>query len=247
MFDGRWIPGFKNLRTTSFINYTNSTSLEYRDPLLGAYQGSLEFYNYLQGLKRNGTPIINPINDQVTKFMTNGDPVMMTGWFEWIGWPGGPSPGDRRYVISCGPINMAPGDIQELVVAMMIRANNDNIHSIYVLKELAVTAEQYYRTQLIVSGGINEGVVPVDYSLLQNYPNPFNSSTVINFSIPAKSLVNLTVYDITGQRVASLLNNEMSPGTHTVNFSNHSLPSGVYFYRLTVDGRMFVRKMMMLK
>ncbi|MBU2471836.1 MAG: T9SS type A sorting domain-containing protein, partial [Bacteroidetes bacterium] len=74
--------------------------------------------------------------------------------------------------------------------------------------------------------------IPDDYSLSQNYPNPFNPTTTINFSIPKSGLVTLKVYNILGQEVASLVNEEMKAGNYRVNFNANGLASGVYFYKL---------------
>jgi len=68
--------------------------------------------------------------------------------------------------------------------------------------------------------------------LHQNYPNPFNPSTNISFTIPSKTFVSLTVYDLLGKRVATLVNEELAAGNHVREWNAVSLPSGVYFYRL---------------
>jgi hypothetical protein len=101
--------------------------------------------------------------------------------------------------------------------------------------------------------------LPSAFALNQNYPNPFNPTTNISFELPEAGIVNLKVYNMLGQEVATLLNNvEMSEGEEEVEFDAASLPSGVYFYRLTVNtvddegtvlGQSFtqVRKMMLVK
>jgi len=93
-------------------------------------------------------------------------------------------------------------------------------------------------------------LLPAEFSLSQNYPNPFNPSTKIKFTIPQSpllggdgrsGLVTLKVYDVLGNEFATLVNEELSPGEYEVEFNSHSykgrnLPSGVYFYQLTVGG-----------
>jgi hypothetical protein len=75
--------------------------------------------------------------------------------------------------------------------------------------------------------------VPTEFSLSQNYPNPFNPSTNIAFSLPQASTVTLSVYNVLGQKVATLLSNHsMGAGNHTVSFDASSLSSGLYLYRL---------------
>ncbi len=93
------------------------------------------------------------------------------------------------------------------------------------------------------------------YSLSQNYPNPFNPTTNIKFSIPAMSsprvpggdLVQLKVYDVTGREVQTLVNQKLNPGTYEVSFDAGSLTSGVYFYRITANGFVSSKRMLLLK
>jgi len=89
--------------------------------------------------------------------------------------------------------------------------------------------------------------VPKDFVLHQNYPNPFNPSTTIKYAVPRTSLVNIKVYDMTGQEVASLVNEMKETGTYEVNFDAHNLASGVYIYRMIADNFTSVRKLNLLK
>ncbi|MGA2624083.1 MAG: T9SS type A sorting domain-containing protein [Bacteroidota bacterium] len=75
--------------------------------------------------------------------------------------------------------------------------------------------------------------IPLTYNLDQNYPNPFNPTTTVSFVIGHSSLVTLTVYDILGRQVATLVNEVKPPGEYTVRWNADGVPSGVYFYRLT--------------
>jgi len=86
-----------------------------------------------------------------------------------------------------------------------------------------------------------------DYALEQNYPNPFNPSTVIKYQIPNDGLVSLKIYDITGQEVKTLVNQEQSKGRYEINFDASNLSTGVYFYRLTSGSYTKSMKMMLLK
>ncbi len=85
------------------------------------------------------------------------------------------------------------------------------------------------------------------FSLAQNYPNPFNPSTQIDFSIPQQSNVQLKVYNTLGQVVATLVNGNLSAGSHSVNFDARNLASGMYIYRLSAGNYTSVKKMMLLK
>jgi photosystem II stability/assembly factor-like uncharacterized protein len=97
---------------------------------------------------------------------------------------------------------------------------------------------------------------PIDFKLEQNYPNPFNPVTIIRFSIPQKGFVTLKVFDVLGNEVRTLLNEEMESGSHQVEFeaNSHSglsgingLPSGIYFYKLQAGKYSETKKMILLK
>ena len=90
-------------------------------------------------------------------------------------------------------------------------------------------------------------VTPDVMSLSQNYPNPFNPSTEISFIIGAAGHTSLTVFDIRGRELVTLINGELGAGQHQVLFKGEGLPSGTYFYELAVNGQREVRKMMLLK
>ena len=77
-----------------------------------------------------------------------------------------------------------------------------------------------------------EKQLPKEFALLQNYPNPFNPGTIIKFEIPKTSFVTLKIYNLLGQEVAELVNEEKQPGKHSVIWNSPGLASGVYFYKL---------------
>jgi hypothetical protein len=93
---------------------------------------------------------------------------------------------------------------------------------------------------------------PFEYSLLQNYPDPFNPSTTIEFSIPEKTRVILTIFDILGNKLSELINEEKNPGKYSVQFNagnieENNLSSGVYIYNLKTNSFSKSRKMILLK
>jgi hypothetical protein len=113
----------------------------------------------------------------------------------------------------------------------------------------------YYRLkQIDLDGGVQysniveiEFNVPKDFVLHQNYPNPFNPSTTIKYAVPKTSLVSIKVYDLTGQEVASLVNEMKDAGTYEVKFDARNLASGVYIYRMSADNFTSVKKLNLLK
>jgi hypothetical protein len=100
--------------------------------------------------------------------------------------------------------------------------------------------------------GITEPLLPSALTLNQNYPNPFNPTTTISFSLPHKSYAELDVYSITGAKINTLLNSQLAAGNYNIIFTGKddngkSLSTGVYFYRLVVNGQILTRKMILLK
>ncbi len=89
--------------------------------------------------------------------------------------------------------------------------------------------------------------LPTEYSISQNYPNPFNPSTRIDFSIPKISKVVLKVYNMLGQEVTTLVNEELSAGNYKYDFNAINLASGIYIYRLQAGDYSFTKKMTLLK
>lgn len=90
--------------------------------------------------------------------------------------------------------------------------------------------------------------VPGSYSLLQNYPNPFNPETNIKFNLPEKSFVTLTIYNVLGQNVKTLLNNEfLNAGFHQTTFNAKGLSSGVYFYTIKANKYTQTKRMVLLR
>jgi hypothetical protein len=88
---------------------------------------------------------------------------------------------------------------------------------------------------------------PEEFTLEQNYPNPFNPATTISFSIPSGAVTSLKVYDIIGNEVATLVDEEKHAGVYEINFNASALSSGVYFYQLTAGGFIQTQKMVLLK
>lgn len=88
---------------------------------------------------------------------------------------------------------------------------------------------------------------PNSYKLYANYPNPFNPSTKIRYAIPQTSFTTLKIYSITGKEVATLINEEKTPGVYEVNFNAAGLSSGVYIYKLQSGKFSDVREMVLLK
>jgi hypothetical protein len=89
--------------------------------------------------------------------------------------------------------------------------------------------------------------VPLIYALGQNYPNPFNPTTQIDYSLPKQTFVTISVFNLLGQEVATLVNSLKPAGVHEVTFNASDLPSGIYYYRIKAGDYTDARKMMLVK
>jgi hypothetical protein len=88
---------------------------------------------------------------------------------------------------------------------------------------------------------------PKEFALEQNYPNPFNPTTAIGYQLSANSFTTLKIYDAIGREVATLVNEVKEAGTYSAQFDGAKLSSGIYFARLSSDGKIQIRKLMLMK
>ena len=225
-------------------------------------------YNYMRGIKRDGTSWLNPIfaPPKRTKFVYSGDPEMNNGWREYEGriencngdTTGNtivPTPaGDRKFAMSSGSGNLVvnPGDTQTIIAAQLIARGTSNLNSVTKLKQLADVAIQLYNGGFVIGVEPISSEIPQQFKLYQNYPNPFNPTTKIKFSLPPSKgargmITQMTIYDVLGREVSILVNEELKPGTYEVEWNGSDYPSGVYFYKLMIDDYSETKKMVLIK
>jgi hypothetical protein len=89
--------------------------------------------------------------------------------------------------------------------------------------------------------------LPEEFALRQNYPNPFNPRTTINYELPSTLVVDLSVYNLLGQRVARLINERQEAGYHQAEWDASGISSGVYFYKIQAGDFLAVKKMILLR
>lgn len=153
-----------------------------------------------------------------------------------------------QLLVSAG---VADGESIELLWNVRV---NDGVDTVAVSDAYDVDTNSFntvYRTiTLTNSASVNNELVtglPEKFDLKPNYPNPFNPSTQIAFDLPESADVRLTVFDVLGRQVATLINQPMKAGTHTVSFDAQRLASGVYIYRLEAGSFTMTRNMMLIK
>jgi hypothetical protein len=103
------------------------------------------------------------------------------------------------------------------------------------------------RTLLATQSATPRGAVITEYALTGNYPNPFNPTTTFGYSLKDAGHVTLNVYDLTGRLVSELVNTNQPLGSYNVTFNGTNLPSGIYYYRLNVNGFSATQKMVLMK
>jgi hypothetical protein len=100
---------------------------------------------------------------------------------------------------------------------------------------------------VISSVGGKEKSLPIMYELLQNYPNPFNPNTTIEFQLNVSGSVRINTYNVLGIHIKTLIDEFLNAGKHKVIFSGENLPSGIYFYSISVNGISETKSMVLIK
>ncbi|MBS1516867.1 MAG: T9SS type A sorting domain-containing protein [Bacteroidetes bacterium] len=125
-------------------------------------------------------------------------------------------------------------------------ARYNNVIVAYCVSEIGDIIKTRQSVQPV---GISQlsNTIPEKFTIKQNYPNPFNPETKINYELEITNYVTLVVYDVLGNELKTLVNNKQNAGSYSVNFDGAGLPSGVYFYKLSVDGFAETKSMVLLK
>ncbi|HKI78311.1 MAG TPA: arylsulfotransferase family protein [Ignavibacteriaceae bacterium] len=138
-------------------------------------------------------------------------------------------------------ITFSPNDTSKVIdTAYVVTRNNDQTMMVY----LPIILNGNSETTSIED---NKSGLPKLFNLSQNYPNPFNPSTIIEYSIPTEQLVTLTIYDILGRLVKTLVNSVKEAGNYRIEFNPANFSNGVYFYKLRAGNFTSVKKMILLK
>ena len=245
IFNFKWRKGFKYFRSKPFNGFMyQAVGGSWSDPSFN-YNGTLMYYNIMRGFfpipaYPKGTPYPSIVADYTSTgfYLLDGDPVAGTGKID--GYIEGP--GTRRFYVITGPFSMDLGDTAEVVIALVGGMGNNHLASVTNLKYNTKAANLFYNYFVadMTSGAMQipppdrpkSNVLPDSYVLYQNYPNPFNSITRIKYDLPEDAFVNLTVYDVLGNKVKVLVNENQPAGKYNIPFDAGDLSSGVYFYRI---------------
>ena len=268
----RIFPGAKNLNINSAVYQIGG------DPVLWEPRTVDEARNYSLGLNRYGE-IIDPCtwpygevrggvncNNVNPYFWCSGDPVTDVGWISLYD-------GDVRGNGTAGSFTLIKDHEIEVLIGYEIDRSTTPLGGITAVRLISDEVQNFYENNFgypIVSVG-DEIPIASDFKLEQNYPNPFNPSTRIKFTIPSNvkgemSNITLKIYDILGNEIAALVNEQLSPGEYEVEFDASSgssfrlvptgrshggltrnLSSGIYFYVLRAGEFSQTKKMILLK
>lgn len=126
---------------------------------------------------------------------------------------------------------------------------NDNTYHTMADAWNNMDRDLWIAAEVEVASGVEDenDIIPTGYALNQNYPNPFNPTTIISYQLPTTAFVRLRVFDVLGNQVASLVNNEQHAGYYNVTFNANKLTSGIYFYRLEAGTYSETKKLMLVK
>ena len=248
------IPKYKNIGMSAFCYYASATP--YSESGFSDYNvGTSRWWKVLNGYAPVGTFSDPPQKYgflwPFTRFQFSGDPIAGTGRLDGLGTPDSPAPGERRMVLVTGPISLAPGQTNEMVIAVAAGNGADRLSSLTLAKTATELAKQMFesgfRSPVTEVGRQTVGAVPAKFELDESYPNPFNGMTNFTFRIAAASHVTLTVYDVLGRVVARPVDNRLSAGRHHAFWDAGNHASGIYFFRLESAGFAETKKMILIR
>jgi hypothetical protein len=130
---------------------------------------------------------------------------------------------------------VVPNQVSDLQ-AYTISFSSTTVYSYYAIAPTGLTAVQ-----------TSEGLTPSSFTLDQNFPNPFNPSTTITFSIVQQGFATLKIYNSLGEQEASIVSQQLDPGTYNMQWNASNVASGVYLYRLEMSGSVMSKKMLLVK
>lgn len=197
----------------------------------------------------NGTPadmeiMANEVDDHVkvlaysrSKAQTSGDGVEGELFHLTYGVPGGVANLPDTLHFAIGLSNVPGTSFQNAIMNVVCSYPDSNNIAALLVPTLGVD---------------NSLGIPTEFTLSQNYPNPFNPTTLISFGLPEAAHTSLVIYNILGEKVAELVNNELGPGYYHYQWdakstSGESVSTGVYFYELRTNSNVFRKKMVLLR
>ncbi len=256
-----------NVSTGSNFRKTTNGGITWID-ITSDYFLSIKFIDTLIGWKGNGTSIKKTTNGGITWISQTPPNVIGFNVYSisiinidtvWLGGAGSKIIGNTFYGALCKTTNGGLNwgyQIPNIAVdsGLYINVNYLNNKCGWAYINL-ININDGIHTKVggndtTVYTGINNNVSTIitDYQLFQNYPNPFNAISKIKYKILKSSYIRINVFDILGKEITTLIDKKQNAGTYNVTFDGEYLPSGIYFYSMTIDGRVVdTKKMILLK
>jgi len=222
--------------------------------LRGNPRKAAHYYNYMQARWKDGRRLTlggfgHDFSDTPVNFFYPGDPLTGAFWseFNWDDQGSVRRSANRFFHLSTGPFSMQPGDEQDITFAIVWARGNDHLNSVSRLKSAVRGVHDIDLTPDVRS--LLPPAQPASaYGLgfAQNYPNPFREHTTIRYKLPQAMDVRLTVFDVLGREVATLVEAWQEAGLYEIPFTASRLPAGVYLYRIEMDHLSATRRMVLV-
>ncbi len=231
------------------LGMTSFMSIELNSGARGYPEEPIHYYQYMQGLWKDGTPLTRGGNgyggSEVTTFAYDGDPSNPTEWSECSA---NLSPYERKFVMSSGPVDLKVGEIQEIDFAIYwTRPQNAYPCPSSGYLELAIQEAEFLANTVDVSD------FSVQKADIRAFPNPFSESITVQYSLPKVSKVSAKIYNAVGMWVANLVVEEnQSTGEHKLQWNGKNteglnVPFGTYFCQLQIGNQLVTEKLLYLK
>lgn len=208
-----------------------------------------EAFNQMNGLDNEGDSLLD-LNDNPTTLMFSGDPVTGEGWTEASAEE---PPGDRYFLMSAGPFSLAPGESQDFICALMLAQGSTHLNAISELRSTAAYIKPLW-PQLFETTSINPDLDPVPrhFVLHPAFPNPFNPEVSLRYSLTESSGVNLSIFNLRGERVWEKSISNQPPGSYSkiwagLDQTGKPVGSGVYIVCLESDGVQLTQKITLIR
>ena len=240
------ILGAVNLPQTSFVHYMQG------HPTQGDPDNAQQLRNYIMGKNQMGEfvdpcdwvfgTVLGNVDCSLIpgQFMYSGDPVSKYGWVNSY-------PTDQRQMLGTGPFLLEKNKPVDIITAYIVGRSTSALNSVNMAELVDRSGQILFSSNFITDVKPFDGQVPIAFKISQNYPNPFNPVTKINYQIPKLNYITLKVYDVLGNEITTLVNEEKSIGNYEVEFDGSIFPSGVYFYSLQAGSFVETKKMILLK
>ncbi|NIR95726.1 MAG: T9SS type A sorting domain-containing protein [Gammaproteobacteria bacterium] len=145
---------------------------------------------------------------------------------------------------------VVPGDSVQFTTDIFDDVSDHGLHSVTAAGEAAVADTRVFTLKFPIITSVEsqtDNQMPESYALNQNFPNPFNPSTAITFDMAQPGRAVLKIYNLIGQEIVTLIDGNLEAGRHKVDFDASNLSSGIYLYRLSINGFTDMKKMAFIK